>query len=56
MKIAVNYIKRKLVEKHDWGNLEENKYLVDALLKDTLSIIDDKLRELKKYINKKIKP
>ena len=46
MKIAVTKIKKKLVEDYGWHNmnLQENNWLVDELIKDTLKIIDNELK------------
>jgi len=46
MKITVTKIKKKLVEDYGWHNmnLQENNWLVDELIKDTLKIIDNELK------------
>ena len=46
MNITVNKIKRELVKKHGWSNLDndDKKWFVDALIKDTLAIVDEQLR------------
>ena len=46
MKITVTKIKRELKKTHGWDNLdnEPQKWFVDALIKDTVSIIDEQLR------------
>ncbi len=46
MKITVTKIKRELKKTHGWDNLdnESQKWFVDALIKDTVSIIDEQLR------------
>ena len=41
MKITVSKIKKELAKQHGWENLEDNKNLVNPLLKDTLSIINE---------------
>ena len=45
MKITVAKVKRELEKKHDWSNLnyEGHKWFVDALIKDTIDIINDEL-------------
>jgi hypothetical protein len=45
MKITVAKIKRELLKKHGWENLdnEVHKWLIDALIKDTIDIINDEL-------------
>jgi len=54
MNITVKKIKRELQKQHGWDNLdcEEQKWFVDALIKDTICIIND---ELIKYKNITIK-
>ena len=46
MKITVTKIKKKLVEEYGWHNmnLQENNWLIDELIKDTLKIIDNELK------------
>lgn len=54
MKITVKKVIRELENKHDWGNLrnEDKKRFVDALIKDTIDVIND---ELVKHKNISIK-
>jgi hypothetical protein len=46
MKITATNVKKILERDYGWGNLEaeDTKWLVDALIKDTLKVIDDKLK------------
>ena len=43
MKITIKKVKRELEKNHGWHNLdiEENKWLVDELIKDTLKIVNE---------------
>lgn len=43
MKITVAKIKRELLKKHGWENLnyEVHKWLIDELIKDVLTIVND---------------
>lgn len=55
MNITVSKIKRELNKKYGWENLdnEEQKWLVDGLIKDVLSIIDEELKVHKNISIKK---
>ena len=46
MKITVTNIKKILEKEYGWFHLnsESHKWLIDELIKDTLTIIDDKLK------------
>jgi hypothetical protein len=43
MKITLKKIKRELEKNHGWHNMniEENKWLVDELIKDTLKVVNE---------------
>lgn len=45
MKITVSKVKRELLKKHGWENMNcpDNEWFVNALIKDTIDIINDEL-------------
>lgn len=55
MKITVTKVIRELEKKHGWENLkyEAHKWLVDALIKDTIDVINDELLKHKNISIKK---
>jgi hypothetical protein len=55
MKITLSKVKLELEEKHGWKNLncEQNKWFVDGLIKDTISVINDELIKHKNISIKK---
>jgi hypothetical protein len=54
MKITVTKVIRELEKKHGWGNLkiEDKKWFINELIKDTIDVIND---ELVKHKNISIK-
>jgi hypothetical protein len=49
MKITATKIKRELEKNYGWSNMsiEENKFLINELIKDTLKVVDKILMEQK---------
>ena len=55
MNITVTRVKNKLEKDYGYGNLnsESQKWFVDGLIKDTLTIVDEELKKLKRISIKK---